>query len=350
MNGNLWGYHHLAYHQDARDWQIFEGAKSMTVFENYWRSASYMTTAMIDAPEETGIRHADWWAEWLKPLGLREDRIFCCPLNEPDTNVWGPQIDRYNAAFIERLWRKHHLRSGALMLSVGHPHTVGGRKDTLPDWSVFRGTLAALKESGSRLSLHEYGMPDNTITSAPPTAGRSVGWKASLFGATYALGIATYTLAAKVGASGWLSLFNNVNPANDATATAMDSNAFFGVNATYMRYAGELGEDWINATLSGVWTAYSTSYHTPGYKKLGDIVMLRGLLATSSTSGNGTVIFTLPLGYRPAKSVILAARTNNGTDPGMSHVAIASDGTLNFTGDATGWCSLEGLWFSTSAA
>jgi len=189
MSDALWGYHHLAYDTDDRDWGIFRAARSMTVFESWWRSPSYMTTAlsvtaqdapifvrnwaeidnpdrgqmqaMIDAPETTGARHADQWAEWLKDVGIPTHRLYCCPLNEPDTNQWGPQIDRYNAAFINRLWRTHHLKAGALMLSPGHPRTVGGRRDTLSDWSVFRATLAAIKESGSRLSLHEYGMPDN---------------------------------------------------------------------------------------------------------------------------------------------------------------------------------------------
>jgi len=210
---------------------------------------------------------------------------------------------------------------------------------------------STLDVTGATTLDYVYLNADDTVTSNPPTAGTKGGWKLGLYGDTYAIGLATYTLAVRMGGSGWFSLFNNVNPSTTAaTATAPNPNAFYACNATYQYYAGELGEDWTNASLAGVWTAYSSSYHTPGYKKFGDIVMLRGLLATSSTNGNGTVIFTLPAGYRPTKSVILSVRTNDGSSGGMSHVKIASDGTLNFTGDATGWCSLEGLFFSISAA
>ena len=201
---NLWGYHHLAYHLDKRDWEIMEGAQSFTMFENWWQSPLHLTTAlcvtvpgapiylrnwgaiddpmkgqmnaMIADPERTGERHADWWAEWLKPLGVPTDRLYCCPLNEPNTTLCGPQIDRYNTAFLRRLYT-HGLRGAAGMFSVGHPHTIDGTPHTKPNWATFRGMLTALKETGGRLSLHEYGMPDNHGTegeAGPYWVGRFV--------------------------------------------------------------------------------------------------------------------------------------------------------------------------------
>ena len=111
-------------------------------------------------PGRDGVAHADC-GQWVKPLDIWRDRLYCCPLNEPDTNQHADAIDRYNAAFILRLWKRYDLLSAALMLSVGHPRSVDGTPHTIPDWSLFPRTLEAMKDCGSIVSLHEYGMPDN---------------------------------------------------------------------------------------------------------------------------------------------------------------------------------------------
>lgn len=56
-----------------------------------------------------------------------------------------------------------------------------------------------------------------------------------------------------------------------------------------------------DVTFSGSWTNFGAPYEEVSYAKFGDIVRLRGLLKHAVTSTTGTV-FTLPVGYRPAKS------------------------------------------------
>jgi hypothetical protein len=59
-----------------------------------------------------------------------------------------------------------------------------------------------------------------------------------LYNDIWAIGISSFTLAARVGDGGWFALFNDKNPTNSASATQRDANAFFGVNKNYMQYDG----------------------------------------------------------------------------------------------------------------
>ena len=104
---NLWGYHHLAYHLDKRlgdhggrnrspcsrtggnpasfDHSLcvtVPGADLLAQLGAIDDPMKGQMNAMVADPERTGERHADWWAEWLKPLGVPTDRLYCCPLNE----------------------------------------------------------------------------------------------------------------------------------------------------------------------------------------------------------------------------------------------------------------------------
>ncbi|WP_166139614.1 hypothetical protein [Nocardioides ochotonae] len=60
---------------------------------------------------------------------------------------------------------------------------------------------------------------------------------------------------------------------------------------------------WIDVTLANSWVAYGTPYATPGYRRIGNRVHLRGVLK-SGTVGN---MFRLPEGHRPAYDVELPA-------------------------------------------
>lgn len=54
-------------------------------------------------------------------------------------------------------------------------------------------------------------------------------------------------------------------------------------------------------TFNGSWANYGEPYEEASYAKLGNVVRLRGLIKHATTSTTGTV-FTLPAGYRPAKT------------------------------------------------
>lgn len=57
--------------------------------------------------------------------------------------------------------------------------------------------------------------------------------------------------------------------------------------------------EWIDAVLENGWVQYSDDNNLPKYTKLSNgIVLLKGMISSGTTTA-GTVLFTLPAGYRP---------------------------------------------------
>ena len=86
-------------------------------------------------------------------------------------------------------------------------------------------------------------------------------------------------------------------------------------------YAG-----WSTLTLQNGWTKYNSAAYSPAqYKKSADgIVTIRGLIKGGTTTA-GTVLATLPVGYRPSARVIV-----NGTIPtvGRARIDVDTDGSI----------------------
>lgn len=83
---------------------------------------------------------------------------------------------------------------------------------------------------------------------------------------------------------------------------------------------------WTNASLQNSWVAFGSPYATPGYTKdsLGS-VRLRGV-AKSGTVTTNTVIFTLPVGYRPSSDLYII----NAIAAGWGICHITSSGDVKF--------------------
>jgi len=97
-----------------------------------------------------------------------------------------------------------------------------------------------------------------------------------------------------------------------------------------------------NLTLQNAWVWYGTIYSTPQYTKSADgIVSLKGLIK-SGTATSGTVLTTLPVGYRP-KNRLLEGVVNNAA---YGRVDILSDGTV-IAGMAVSnvWIALDSINF-----
>ncbi len=105
---------------------------------------------------------------------------------------------------------------------------------------------------------------------------------------------------------------------------------------------------WSNIGLGASWVNYGSTYSTAQYKKgADDIVSLRGLIK-SGTATSGTVIATLPTGYRPAKNVICTTITYDSAQASAAgaRIDVASDGRIYIReGVLTNWVSLAGCNF-----
>ncbi len=117
------------------------------------------------------------------------------------------------------------------------------------------------------------------------------------------------------------------------------------VNEKMLRVAnGAMLSPWRDVNTEGLflnaWVNYGAPYNNAAYFKGADqIVRLRGLVKNGAI---GTAIFTLPAGYRPAGSMIVAT-ASNGT---FGLVQIDANGTVGVYAGNNTYVSLENITFS----
>lgn len=88
-------------------------------------------------------------------------------------------------------------------------------------------------------------------------------------------------------------------------AQIIDYNGIHRYEITDSTYINADDSGWITATLASNFTNYSSG-STPEYRKIGNIIEIRGIVKPKSVltaSNTGITIFTLPNGYRPSKVV-----------------------------------------------
>lgn len=103
---------------------------------------------------------------------------------------------------------------------------------------------------------------------------------------------------------------------------------------------GSLGA-WSGLSFNTGWADLGGGYQGGQYRKIGDIVFLRGVV--TRTSGADTLIATLAAGYRPAAAELFNI-TSNGA---FGYVDISTTGTITLT-SGNPWVSLAGIVFCTT--
>jgi hypothetical protein len=99
---------------------------------------------------------------------------------------------------------------------------------------------------------------------------------------------------------------------------------------------------WTAVTFSGGWSNNVAPYQTAQYRKIGDLVYLRGSIDGGTLGG---VAFTLPVGFRPPADIIQAVDTGAGS---TTYVEVQSDGEVRPAGGSNGFCTLDGITFSVT--
>lgn len=93
------------------------------------------------------------------------------------------------------------------------------------------------------------------------------------------------------------------------------------------------------------WANYGSGYQVAQYRKIGDIVYLRGFIKGTV---NANTIFILPAGFRPVAYVHTIGP--NGSAGGWSQIRVGPGGDLvNMIGDGSTWVSIDMVSFSTVA-
>lgn len=87
---------------------------------------------------------------------------------------------------------------------------------------------------------------------------------------------------------------------------------------------------------------YSTSYQAPRFRKKNGVVYIEGTVKGGTAGTTTTIIFTLPLGYRPSKRLILSG-IKSGNIP--VRIDIATSGIIYCYAYSTTMTSLSGISF-----
>lgn len=99
--------------------------------------------------------------------------------------------------------------------------------------------------------------------------------------------------------------------------------------------------DWTALSLQNSWVNYGAPYNTAEYCKVGAFVHLKGLIK-DGTFTPGTVIATLPIGYRPEATYIFSVIGPLG--PSRIDINISGDIIVS-SSPSNIWLSLDGLTF-----
>lgn len=155
------------------------------------------------------------------------------------------------------------------------------------------------------------------------------------------------------GATGVRDLYVPATKALIVGNTRVDNT---GVTTTgnYIDGSGNLRAS-INALLPTAWTTvgafqngwgnYFGGYHAAAYRKVGDVVELRGLVQGGTVSGSGTgTIFTLPSGFRPAFAELFPTIAGNA----IGRINVFSSGAVGCEVGTNTFVSLSGIQVSTA--
>lgn len=112
-------------------------------------------------------------------------------------------------------------------------------------------------------------------------------------------------------------------------------------------FAGPWDTTWTSLTLVNSWVPYGSPYVTPAYRRIGDVVELRGL-AKDGVTTLGTTICTLPAGFRPPSGTVTVTIVS-GTATGVGRIDISTSGAVTVSTGITSFACFDNVSFSTTA-
>lgn len=266
----------------------------------------------------------------------------CTTANYPTSNpnvVYNRIFTVTNIYFIKdnALWKRTYVPDYNTNISSPDQNTLC-TSPTLPPWqrnTCSPGYTASrcqtqdirLATNVTSASVKYFATSGSTTDGGPGSAQTATTIEVTLTGQTTATGESIST-----------SLTRRMSKLNRFSPSASSSQ--------WTNWAGGNGSN----QLLNDWVPYESGFATPGYiKTSGGVVFLRGLIKNGTTT-NGTVVATLPVGYRPNTRVTMpvTARSSAGTNE-SAVVQIQTNGDIQIwyvDAHATlPWVSLDGVGF-----
>ncbi|GMX60817.1 hypothetical protein Elgi_07940 [Paenibacillus elgii] len=135
----------------------------------------------------------------------------------------------------------------------------------------------------------------------------------------------------------------NIKSAVD-TLAAGQSDIATRVGSLEITRAQRAQPQWIKPTLLNGWVNYGDGAYTDAgyFKDEFGIVHIRGLVKNGQLNAS---IFMLPLGYRPARAMVIPVATDGNGQLILGRLTIDFNGSVYHTLGGTGWFSLDGISF-----
>lgn len=109
---------------------------------------------------------------------------------------------------------------------------------------------------------------------------------------------------------------------------------------------------WIDVTDFGKNITYYDPYNRPRYRKIGKVVYLQGYAKTTAQfpagAGNKVTLFTLPVGYRPARE-ITAVCQGSGMNRWVFQIGINGEATMDRYGTNEAVAIQTNAWLAISS-
>lgn len=211
----------------------------------------------------------------------------------------------------------------------------------------------------SRLDTNASSIAVVTATTAP-NAPSSI--TASITEPTFAtfrwnkVGTATsYTIEYQINGGAWTTGFSNQNQTsytvttsgpNDVVNARVKANNSIGSSGYAL--ASVTAPMWISPSLQGNWSNFNSGYTKARYMKTADgMVVLQGLITSSSAYSNPETLFTLPAGYRPETQMSFQVESNGDG----ATLTVNTDGTVvASTNTDAAWLSLSDVKFLSATS
>ncbi len=228
-------------------------------------------------------------------------------------------------------------------ISLTTNQTVAGR--TVAQSGTIRATRLDINASSI------YTPPTPTIPAAPVVTASVTSPTTAVFTWPVVPGATSYTLDYKINSGSWVNAANSGNPQATTFSISTLQNNLVSVRTSAHNSAGTSTATstsaasitiplWATPLLQNNWSNYGGPFATVGYTKLSSgLVVLKGLVK----SGSG-VIFTLPVGYRPAANLLL----QNSSNSAAGRLDIGSSGSVGLAVGNNAWFSLDGVAFMPS--
>jgi hypothetical protein len=117
------------------------------------------------------------------------------------------------------------------------------------------------------------------------------------------------------------------------------------VTALEISKANRNQPNWIAPTLLNGWVNYSSVTNLTSYfKDEFNIVHIQGFIKSGTTTA-GTVLFYLPVGYRPKTTISMVTISNNGSGEILARIEINSNGAVSIYLGGNTWLFLNNIHF-----